>query len=80
MLIMYLSWTLIEFSPFSASVVCLFCNKMRICNKARFLLSTLKKTPSSGKSLIGRKKGVGAYLSLSGQEGEEGWVLIRGGH
>ena len=37
-------WALIKFSPFSASVVCLFCNKTingnnktRRCNKARFL-------------------------------------------
>ena len=37
-------WALIKFSPFSASVVCLFCikiingnNKKRRCNKARFL-------------------------------------------
>ena len=50
---------LIKFSPFSASVVCLFCNKTRNANnktrrssKARFLSNTLKKTPSSGKSLI----------------------------
>ena len=52
-------WALIKFSPFSASVVCLFCNKTinannktRRSNKARFLQNTLKKTPSSGKSLI----------------------------
>ena len=52
-------WALIKFSPFSASEVCLFCNKTinannktRRSNKARFLLNTLKKTPSSGKSLI----------------------------
>ena len=50
---------LIKFSPFSASEVCLFCNKTmnaynktRRSNKARFLQNTLKKTPSSGKSLI----------------------------
>ena len=53
------SWALIKFSPFSTSVVCIFCNKTvngnkktRRCNKARFLQNTLKKTPSSGKSLI----------------------------
>ena len=52
-------WALIKYSPFSASVVCLFCNKTingnnktQRCNKARFLQNTLKKTPSSGKSLI----------------------------
>ena len=40
-------WALIKFSPFSASVVCLFCNKTvngnnktRRCNKARFLLAS----------------------------------------
>ena len=52
-------WALIKFSPFSTSDVCLFCNKTINANnktgrsnKARFLLNTLKKTPSSGKSLI----------------------------
>ena len=81
---MYLSWTLIEFSPFSASVVCLFFNKMRICNKARFLLNTLKNTPSSGKSLIGKKKGGGRLFEFewAGRGGGVGaysrWALIRG--
>ena len=79
---------LIKFSPFSTSVVCIFCrkaangnNKTRRCNKARFLQNTLKKTPSSGKSQIstysffggGSGKGVGAYLSLSGSGREMGW-------
>ena len=74
-------WALIKFSPFSTSVVCIFCkktvngnNKTRRCNKAIFLQNTLKKTLSSGKSQIstysfflgGSGKGVGAYLSLSG--------------
>ena len=74
-------WALIKFSPFSRSVICIFCNKTvngnnktRRCNKARFLQNTLKKTPSSGKSVIsiysflggGRCKGVCAYFSLSG--------------
>ena len=52
-------WALIKFSPSSASEVCLFCNKTinannktQRSNKARFLQNTLKKTPSSGKSLI----------------------------
>ena len=82
-------WALIKFSTFSASVVCLFCNKTingnnktRTCNKARFLKNTLKKTPSSGKSLIsfstysilGGGVGVLAYLSLSGRG--MGWALI----
>ena len=55
----YLRWALIKFSPFSTSVVCIFCNKTingnnktRRCNKATFLQNTLKKTPSSGKSLV----------------------------
>ena len=50
---------LLNFLPFSSSVVCIFGNKTvngnnktRRCNKARFLQNTLKKTPSSGKSLI----------------------------
>ena len=50
---------LIKFSPFSASEVCLFCNKTinannktRRSNEARFLYNALKKTPSSGKSLV----------------------------
>ena len=69
-------WTLIEFSPFLTSVVCIFCkktvngnNKTRRCNKARFLQNTLKKTPSSWKSQIstypfwgGSGKGVFTYL------------------
>ena len=61
--------------------MCIFCkktvsgkNKTRRCNKARFLQNTLKKTPSSGKSVIsiysflggGRCKEVGAYFNLSG--------------
>ena len=52
-------WALIKFSLFSASEVCLFCNKTinannktRRSNKERFLYNTLKKTPSAGKSLI----------------------------
>ena len=73
-------WALIKFPTFSASVIYLFCNKtinsnnkMRRCNKARFLQNTLKKTPSSGKSLIstysifegrGEGEGVGVYLRL----------------
>ena len=55
----YSRWALIKFSPFSTSVVCIFCNKTingnnktRRCNKATFLQNTLKKTPSSGKSLV----------------------------
>ena len=92
----YSRWALIKIS---ASVVCLFCyktingnNKLRRCNKARFLSNTQEKTLSSGKSLIstysiflGRgesEKGdgmrVGAYLSLSGRR--RGWALIRGWH
>ena len=49
---------LTKFSTFTASVVCLFCNKTNSnsktlrCNKARILYNTLKKTSSSGKSLI----------------------------
>ena len=52
-------WALTKFSPFSASVVCLFsnktingCKKTRRCSKARFCNCTLKKTPSSGQSVI----------------------------
>ena len=67
-------WTLIKFAPFSTSVVCTFCNKTVNGNNA------LKKTSSSGKSLIstysffggGSGKGVGAYLSLSGSGREVG--------
>ena len=79
-------WALIKFSPFSRSVTCIFCNKTvngnnktRRYNKARFLQNPLKKTPSSGKSVIstysflggGRCNGVGAYFSLSGSG--RGW-------
>ena len=55
---------------------------MRRGNKARFLLNTLKKTPSSGSPLLvliqffGTGVGVVAYLSLSGRG--VGWALIRG--
>ena len=89
----YSRWVLIKFSPFSASVVCLFCNrkidgnnKTRRCNKARFLSTTLKKTPSSGKSLISAYSiSISISLSLkwvgSGGEGRPYLCLIgrRGG-
>ena len=74
-------WALIKFSPFSASEVCLFCNKTinannktRRSNKARFLYNTLKKTPSSGKCLIRiySPKWVGWGWTLS-------WVWLGGG-
>ena len=54
-------------------------NKMRRGNKARFLLNTLKKTPSWGSPLLvliqffGSGVGVVAYLSLSGSGREVGW-------
>ena len=73
---------LIKFSTFSTTVVCLLCNKTinsknkkRRCNKPRFLKNTLKKTPSSGKSLNG------TYSMFGGCEGKGdgvGWALIRG--
>ena len=69
-------WALIKFSPFSTSVVCIFCNKTvngnnktRGCNKATFLQNTLKKTPSSGKSLI-------STYSFFWVVGGSRWVLI----
>ena len=73
----YSRWALIKFSVFSASVVCLFCNKtingndktLR-CKKARFLLNTLKKTASSWKSLIS------TYSILGGCEGKGGGVGV----
>ena len=64
-----------KFSTFSARAVCLFCNKTingnnktLTFNKARFLKNTLKKTPSSGKSLI-------STYSVLGRLGW-GWALI----
>ena len=61
---------LIKFSPFCNKTINAN-NKTRRCNKARFLLNTLKKTPSSGKSLIRITQvggvGVSAYLSLTGR-------------
>ena len=75
-------WALIEFSTFSAIVVCLFCNKTINCNnktprgnKVRFLKNTSKKTPSWGSLLYISTYGVGvvAYLSLSGSGREVGW-------
>ena len=77
-------WALVKFSPFSASVVCLFCNKTINGNnktqnetKKGFckMINTVMKTPSSRKFV---SKGcvlvVGAYLSLS--ERGRGWALI----
>jgi len=68
---------LIKFSPFSASLVCLFCNKtingnkIRRCNKARFLHNTLKKTPSSGKSVI--RTFSNFFFLGGGGEKKKGW-------
>ena len=69
-------------------------NKKPRCNKARFLLNTLKKTPSSGGSLIifywsfcGREWGGGGRLSEAGRlltfsafrmGAYLRWALIRG--
>ena len=81
-------WGLINFSPFSTSVVCIICNKTvngnnktRRCNNTMFLQNILKKTPSSEKSLVstcssfggGRGKGVGAYVRFSGSGRVVGW-------
>ena len=70
-------WALNKFSPISTSVVCIFCkktvngnNKTRRCNKARFLQNTLKKTPSSGKSLII------VLILFSGVVAGKEWALI----
>ena len=73
-------WAIIKFSSFLASAVCLFCNKTIYgnnkkggCNKARFLKNTLKKTPSSGGSLVIY------YLSLCWKEwGGSGRLLEAG--
>ena len=46
--------------------------KMRRCNKARFLSNSLKKTLSSGKSLI-------STYSFLGVVAEREWVLIEFG-
>ena len=71
------SWALVKFSPFSASLVCLFCdktingnNKKRKCKKARFLYNTRTKSQSSGGSLII------SYLSLCGREWSGGGHLL----
>ena len=63
---------LLKFSPFSTCVVRIVCNetvngnnRTRRCNKARFLQNTLKKTPSSGKSLIRTLFEAGPLLSFS---------------
>ena len=84
----YSRWALIKFSPFSARVTCLFCNKTQRCNKARFLKNTLKKTPSSGKvscssySIFfggGRGKGGGRLFEFEWERegGGLGWALIK---
>ena len=78
-----LTWglALIKFLPFLASEVCLFCNKTinannktRRSNKATFLWNTLKKTPSSGKSLIRIYS-----LKWGGWEWALVWVWLRWG-
>ena len=75
---------LIKFSAFARSATCIFCNKTvngnnktRRCNKARFLQNTLKKTSSSGKSVIsaysflrgGRCKGGGRLFQFEREWG-----------
>ena len=81
----YSRWALIKFSAFSTSAVCLFCNKTinsnnktRRCNKARFLWNTLKKTPSSGKSLISTYSIFGGWGG-AGHLFEFGWEWEEGG-
>ena len=61
--------------PLSASVICLFCNKtingnnkMRRCNKVRFLLCPRRKLCLRGSVSLGGGRGWGGA----------GWVLIRG--
>ena len=81
-------WALIKFSPFSTSVVCIFCkktvngnSKTWRCNKASRLFKTLwRKLRLRGSLKLvlipflgGSGKGVGAYLSLSGSGREVGW-------
>ena len=68
----YSRWALIKFSPFSARVACLFCNKSQRCNKARFLYNTLKKTPSLGK--VSSSSYSIFYLNLSGRGRGVGWA------
>ena len=50
-LVLIQGWALVKFSPFSASVVCLFCSKNETKKGFFKMLNTLKKTPSSRKSL-----------------------------
>ena len=76
-----------KFSPFSTSVVCVFCkktvngnNKTRRCNEARFLQNTLKKTPSSGKSPISTYSFLGGWQrERSGRLFEFEWEWEGGG-
>ena len=84
-------WALIKFSPFSTSVVCIFWkktvsgnNKSRRCNKAsRFCKTLWRKLRLRGSLKLvlipflgGSRKGVGAYLSLSGSGREVAWVGV----
>ena len=86
-------WALIKFSTFSASVVCLFCNKtVTVNNKMRRCKVSVKYSEENSvfgevsyqyffNSLgVGEGKGVGTYLSFRGSEREVGWgwALIRG--
>ena len=74
-------WVLIKFSPFSTSVVCIFCkktvsgnNKMWRCNKARFLQNTMKKTLSLRKSQISPSS---FFWVVVGREWALIWVWVR---
>ena len=72
-------WVLFKFSPFSASEVCLFCNKTitannktRGCNKARFLWRKLRPRGSLLLEFIIKLKWVGWQWALI-------WVWLGGG-
>ena len=79
----YSRWALIKFSPFSASEVCLFCNKtINANNKTQSKVSVKY---SEENSVLGEVSyynlfpqvggvGVSTYLSLIGRR--RGWALI----
>ena len=74
-------WALIKFSPFSVSVVCLFCNET--VNGKSFVFGDVSYQQLFTVFVFGVGEGrgqggggVGAYLSLIGRE--KGWALIRG--
>jgi len=70
-------WMLIKFSPFSASVVCLLCNKTINGNDKKQSKVSVKHSEEN--SVFGEVSY--SYLFIFwGWEGEGGWVLVVGAY